>query len=77
MNEEILLSKYYCSNCGAWPLKAMGLCQSCYDQQRYRFNKTKKLAQMKAWRERNPDYMREYNKRIWQEEVKLRARRMV
>ena len=70
------MSKYYCRECGAWPLKARGLCQVCYDRDRYKRNRTKRLSQMKAWRERNPDYMREWNKKMWQleKETKLKYR---
>ena len=54
--------RYYCKQCGAWPLKAHRLCRKCYDAKRYQDNKEMRLAQQHEWHKRNPDYQKEYNK---------------
>ena len=58
INQRMKMNKYYCSECGAWPLKARGLCSKCYD--RWRYHNTNRKEQQATWRANNPDYMKNW-----------------
>ena len=58
------LMRYYCKICGAWPLKARRMCRKCYDAKRYQDNKEYRLAQQHEWIKANPNYHKEYYRRI-------------
>ena len=49
---------YHYFECGHEPHHARGMCRKCYDA--WMGSKPERKAQMRAWREANPNYIRQW-----------------